>query len=179
MYKDTETATFGGGCFWCTEAIFQSLKGVEKVVSGYSGGHKEFPSYNEVASGKTGHAEVIQITFNPKIISYEDLLQVFFETHNPTELNKQGNDLGSQYRSIILFHNENQKQIAEKIKANINSRGKFKDKVVTEIKAFENFYEAESYHQNYYLSNPGNPYCTLVISPKLKKLKEKFTENIK
>jgi len=164
-----EKATFGAGCFWCVEAVFQRIKGVKSVVSGYAGGTKPNPTYDEVCTGETGHAEVIQITFNPKEISYEKLLDIFWESHDPTSLNRQGADVGTQYRSVIFYHNEKQKKIAEKSKESV---AKIFDKpIVTEIKPLKNFYPAENYHQNYYNRNKYAPYCLLVIRPKLKKLK--------
>jgi len=169
MVEKLENATFGAGCFWCAEAIFQRLKGVKSVVSGYAGGAKPNPTYEEVCSDETGHAEVIQIIFNPKIISYEELLDVFWESHDPTSLNRQGADVGTQYRSVIFYHNEAQKRIAEWSKTEIEK--KFDKPVVTEIKPFTTFYKAEDYHHNYFNRNPHAPYCILVIRPKLKKLK--------
>jgi peptide-methionine (S)-S-oxide reductase len=160
-------ATFGGGCFWCTEAIFKRVRGVEEVISGFSGGHVENPSYSEVARQKTGHAESIQIEFNSKVISYEELLEIFFKTHDPTTLNKQGNDIGPEYRSIIFYHDEKQRELAKKAMP--------KD-AVTEIVPFEKFYKAEDSHQNYYENNKNNPYCTFVIDPKVKKFLKEFED---
>lgn len=174
-----EIATFGAGCFWCTEAVFERLEGVEKVLSGYSGGHIKNPSYKEVCTGTTGHAEVTQIYFNPAIISFEDLLDVFWHTHDPTTLNRQGNDMGTQYRSVIFYHDENQKRMAEESKNRIDHSGTFKDPVVTEISPLVNFYEAEDYHQDYFNNNPNQPYCSVVISPKIKKFTAKYKERIK
>lgn len=167
-----ETATFAGGCFWCTEAIFKGLKGVEKVVSGYAGGTMPQPSYEAVSSGTTGHTEAIQITFDPNQISYETLLEVFFATHDPTTPNRQGADVGSQYRSVIFYHDAAQKRTAEKLKKEIVG-------AVTEIIPFTNFYPAEAYHQNYYAQNLDKPYCQVVINPKLTKLREKFSRLLK
>ncbi len=167
--KKLEKATFGGGCFWCTEAVFQRLKGVKSVVPGYAGGNKPNPTYEEVCSGETGHAEVIQITFDSKEISYEELLEVFWEAHDPTQLNRQGADAGTQYRSAIFYNNKAQEEIAGKSKAKISK--KFKDVVVTLIEPLEKFYPAEDYHKNYYNRNSNAPYCRLVIKPKLEKLK--------
>lgn len=167
-----ETATFAGGCFWCTEAIFKRLKGVESVISGYSGGKVENPTYEEVCSGTTGHAEAIQIEFDSKTISYEKLLEVFFKLHDPTTLNKQGNDVGSQYRSAIFYHNEEQRKLAEKIKSKMQKI--YEDKIVTEIVPFSDFYKAEGYHQNYFESNKNAPYCQVVIDPKIQKLYKEF-----
>ncbi len=169
MVEKLEKATFGGGCFWCVEAIFKRLKGVKSVVSGYAGGTKKNPTYEEVCSGGTDHAEVVQITFNPKVISYEKLLDMFWKSHEPTSLDRQGPDIGTQYRSVIFYHNGKQKKIAEKSKAKITKN--FDKPIVTEIKPLKDFYKAENYHQDYYDRNRNAPYCQLVISPKLKKLK--------
>ena len=169
----TELATYGGGCFWCVEAIFQRLNGVKSVASGYAGGRKENPTYDEVCSGGTGHAEVIQIEFDPAKIAYEDLLDVFWQAHDPTTLNRQGADTGTQYRSIILYHNDRQKLAAEKSKK--AAAGQFKDPIVTAIAPLTKFYKAERYHQNYYNNNPNAPYCTFIIRPKLDKLLKKLS----
>ncbi len=167
-----ETATFAGGCFWCTEAIFARLKGVISVMPGYTGGSKEHPAYEEVSTGKTGHAEAIQITFDPEIISYEKLLEIFFHLHDPTQLNRQGNDVGKQYRSAIFYHNEKQKKAAEEAKTKIPH-------AVTEIVPFTNFYKAEDYHQHYYEKNSYAPYCQVVIDPKIQKLFKEFKKEVK
>ena len=167
-----ETATFGGGCFWCTEAIFQMLPGVKSVASGFAGGTKENPTYKEVCNGDTGHAEVIQIKFDPKIVSYEKVIETFFEAHDPTDPGGQGNDRGSQYRSIILYNNEAQKAAAEKVKA--GAQKDFKRPIVTEIAPLKKFYPAEDYHQNYYRSNPNQNYCRAVIRPKVEKFEKKL-----
>jgi len=169
-----ETTTFGSGCFWCTEAVFQQLKGVESVVSGYSGGQVDNPSYEQVTTGRTGHAEVCQIQFDPEQISYEDLLEVFFNTHDPTTLNRQGNDVGTQYRSVIFYHSDEQKETAEQVKKKLGDSGTWKNPLVTEIVPFEKFYRAEDYHQNYYRNNPRQGYCRIVIAPKLKKFEKTF-----
>jgi peptide-methionine (S)-S-oxide reductase len=174
-----ETVTFGSGCFWCTEAVFQQLKGVSSVVSGYSGGHVKNPSYQQVTTGKTGHAEVCQIQFDPEQISFEDLLEVFFSTHDPTTLNRQGNDIGTQYRSVIFYHTEEQREIAERVKAELDKSGTWKNPIVTEIAPFERFYKAEDYHQNYYRNNPNQGYCRVVITPKLNKFEKVFKLKIK
>ena len=174
-----QKATFGGGCFWCTETIFKQLKGVENVVSGYAGGKLKHPNYSEVSEGNTGHAESIQITFDPKVISYEKLLEVFFLTHNPTTPDRQGNDIGSQYRSVIFYHNEEQKKLAEEVKLRVEAEKIYTAPIVTEITTYTAFYPAESYHQNYYEKNPDQPYCQLVISPKLVKFREKFSKLLK
>lgn len=170
-----EIATVGGGCFWCVEAVYQEIKGVSSVVSGYAGGNVENPTYKQVTTGVTGHAEVVQIQFDPEEISYEELLEVFFGTHDPTTKNRQGNDIGPQYRSIILYHSDEQRKVAEAVKARLNSSGKWKNPIVTEIVPFTEFYPAEDYHQNYYRNNRNQGYCRYVISPKLSKLRRDFT----
>lgn len=164
-----EKATFGAGCFWCVEAIFQRTPGVKSVISGYIGGAVPNPAYEDVCTDKIGHAEAVQITFDPKKISYEKLLGIFWQSHDPTQLNRQGPDTGTQYRSVIFYHNDTQRKIAEKSKANIQKN--FDKSIVTEIKPLTKFYKAEDHHQNYYNKNKFNPYCMLVIRPKLKKLK--------
>lgn len=171
-----EMATLAGGCFWCTEAIFKRLKGVSEVISGYAGGETDNPSYDDISSGKTGHAEVIQITFDPQIISFEKLLDVFWHLHDPTTLNRQGADVGTQYRSVIFYHNDEQKRIAEQSKKKVEEAGMYKDLIVTKIEPFKNFYKAEGYHQNYYQRNYPQPYCEIVIDPKIKKLYKEFKE---
>jgi peptide-methionine (S)-S-oxide reductase len=170
----TETATFGGGCFWCTEAIFQMLPGVKSVASGFAGGTKENPTYKEVCTGKTGHAEVIQVTYDPKVVSYEKILETFFEAHDPTTLNRQGADSGTQYRSIILYNDDAQKAVAEKSKAEAQKH--FSKPIVTEIAPLKKFYKAEDYHQDYYRSNPNAPYCSAVIRPKVEKFEKKLKQ---
>ena len=175
----TDTATFGTGCFWCTEAIFQQLEGVEKVTSGYGGGHVANPSYKEVCTGTTGHAECIQVVYDPKKITYDELLEVFWQTHDPTTLNRQGNDVGTQYRSVIFYHNNEQKEKAEHYKAELDKSGAFKNPIVTEITAFTNFYPAENYHQDYYEQNGDQPYCSLVIRPKVEKFQKVFKSKLK
>jgi peptide-methionine (S)-S-oxide reductase len=179
MSNKLETATLGGGCFWCVEAIYQDVKGVQQVVSGYAGGKVKNPSYREVCSGATGHAEVTQITFDPDIISYEDLLYIFWRTHDPTTLNRQGADVGTQYRSIILYHNDLQKAIAEKSKQETDASGLWPNPIVTEIAPLTDFYPAEAYHQNYYHSNPMQPYCQVVIDPKVQKFRKAFQDKLK
>lgn len=174
-----DRATFAGGCFWCTEAIFKRLKGVSSVLPGYSGGSVPNPSYEEVCSGDTGHAEAIQIQFDPKIIPYEKLLEVFFYTHDPTTLNQQGNDYGTEYRSAVFYQNEEQKKITEGYLRKLENSHEFDNKIVTEIVPFKNFYEAEDYHKNYYDKNGNAPYCNFVISPKIHKLLEKFGDQVK
>jgi peptide-methionine (S)-S-oxide reductase len=174
-----EIATFAGGCFWCTEAIFKRLKGVQTVISGYSGGSVGNPSYEQVSTGTTGHAEAIQIEFDPKIIPYTKILDVFWHTHNPTTLNQQGNDIGTQYRSVIFYHNKEQKQVAEKSKTALEKEGVYQGKIVTEIVPFANFYPAEHYHRDYYEKNTDDSYCTFVINPKIQKLLKEYGNDIK
>ena len=169
--KKTEVAVFGGGCFWCTEAVFQELRGVISVMPGYAGGSVQNPTYEQVCAGKTGHAEVIRVEFDPSRISYRDLLAVFFASHDPTTLNRQGSDIGTQYRSVILYTTDDQKCAAEKYLTELNASGPGRTPVVTERKPLETFYEAEEYHRKYSLKNPNQAYCQLVIKPKLKKLK--------
>ncbi len=175
---DLDTATFGAGCFWCVEAVFQQVKGVIAVSSGYSGGTVKNPSYKEVCTGTTGHAEVTQIFYDPKQVSYEQLLEVFWKVHDPTTLNQQGNDHGTQYRSVIFYHNTKQKEIAEKIKKELSASGAWENPVVTEISPFTVFYKAEDYHQNYYNLNGEQPYCKFVIKPKLDKFEKVFKGNL-
>ena len=172
-------ATFGNGCFWCTEAVFQNLKGVYQVESGYTGGKVKNPTYKEVCSGLTGHAEVIQLRYDPKEISYPELLEIFWQTHDPTTLNKQGADEGTQYRSAIFYHNEEQRQLAEAYKKKLDEAGAFDDPIVTEITPASVFYKAENYHQNYYNLNGNAPYCSYVIRPKLEKFKKAFADKLK
>jgi peptide-methionine (S)-S-oxide reductase len=177
--QNTEFATFGSGCFWCTEAVFQNLKGVLKVESGYTGGKVKNPTYKEICSGLTGHAEVIRLEYDPAVITYPELLEVFWKTHDPTTLNKQGADVGTQYRSAIFFHSEEQRKLAEEYKKKLDDSGAFSDPIVTEITAAPVFYKAEDYHQNYYNLNGKAPYCTYVIQPKLEKFKKAFAEKLK
>lgn len=179
MDKQLQIAVFGGGCFWCTEAIFDELYGVENVESGYAGGGMENPSYEDISGGQTGHAEVIKIEFDPTQISYKDLLTVFFATHDPTTLNQQGNDVGTQYRSIILYTSEEQKKEAEKFIEDLNASTDEGEPIITEIKLLGKFYPAEDYHQKYYANNSNKPYCQIVINPKLQKLQEKFSALLK
>lgn len=175
----TELATFGGGCFWCVEAVFQRLEGVVSVKSGYSGGHVENPTYEQVCGKKTGHAEVVQVEFDPDKISYADLLQVFWATHDPTTLNRQGNDVGPQYRSVIFYHNDQQRETAEKYKKLLDESGTYNAPIVTAIEPFRNFYPAESYHQQYFERNGSQPYCRVVIQPKVEKLEKLFKDKLK
>ncbi len=176
--QNTEKATFGSGCFWCTEAVFQQLRGVQSVQSGYSGGHAADPSYEQVCSGRTGHAEVIQITFDPSVISFDELLKVFWQTHDPTTPNRQGHDVGTQYRSAIFYHSEVQRRTAEAYKQQLDASGTFGTPIVTEITPFKNFYPAELYHQNYFNLNPEQSYCVAVIRPKLEKFKKQFADEL-
>jgi len=166
--------TIGAGCFWCVEAIFNQIAGVSDVTSGYSGGEHPNPNYEVICTGNSGHAEVIQFNFDPNIVLYEDLLKIFWMSHDPTTVNQQGNDVGSQYRSVIFYHNEIQRNKAESIKKAINQSGEFKSKIVTEIVEFEKFYKAEEYHQNYFKKNPSIPYCSYVIKPKLEKFLSEY-----
>jgi peptide-methionine (S)-S-oxide reductase len=179
LSQGRETATLAGGCFWCLEAVFLELNGVEKVVSGYSGGTVETPTYQEVTTGTTGHAEAVQIFFNPKEISYRDILEVFFTIHDPTTLNRQGADVGTQYRSAIFYHNDAQKNSAENVIGELRRSTLWENPIVTEIIPFENFYPAEDYHQDYYKQNSNEPYCRLVIEPKVAKLRKHFMDKLK
>lgn len=174
-----EIATFGAGCFWCVEAIFNETNGVEKVISGYTGGKVENPTYEEVCDGTTGHVEVAQIYFNPEIISFTELLEIFWKTHDPTTLNRQGNDIGTQYRSSIFYSNEEQKKLAIEYKNKLNEAKIFEKEIVTEITPLTIFYQAEDYHQNYYKNNPNQGYCSFVITPKVKKFREIFRDKLK
>jgi peptide-methionine (S)-S-oxide reductase len=175
----TDSATFGAGCFWCVEAVFQELKGVQKVESGYSGGKIKNPTYREVCSGLTGHAEVCRIYFDPKVISYKDLLEAFWQSHDPTTMNRQGADVGTQYRSVIFYHTEEQRETAEFYKAELNKQKAFNSPVITEISPLTNYYVAEDYHQNYYAQNGNESYCTYVIAPKLEKFRKAFASKLK
>ncbi len=174
-----ETATLGAGCFWCVEAVFDDLKGVTDVVSGYSGGHTENPTYREVCSETTGHAEVTQIKFDPQEISFADILRVFFAVHDPTTLNRQGNDIGSSYRSAIFYHSDEQKQTAEEIIKEVTEAGIYDDPIVTEVTKFDKFYPAEDYHQEYFANNPTQPYCAAVVAPKVAKFRKQFVRRLK
>lgn len=176
MSNKLEMATLGGGCFWCVEAIYQDVQGVQSVVSGYAGGAVANPTYQQVCSGTTGHAEVAQITYDPAVISYEDILYIFWRTHDPTTLNRQGADVGTQYRSVIFYHNDEQKAIAEKSRQETDASNLWPNPIVTEIVPLTDFYEAEDYHQNYYKLNPNQPYCRMVIDPKVQKFRKAFQE---
>ena len=179
MIKSLDTAVLAGGCFWCMEAIFSQLKGIEKVESGYCGGSVKNPSYKEVCTGKTGHAESIRITFNPAVISYKQILRVFFTLHDPTSLNRQGNDVGSQYRSEIFYVNENQKEAAEQVIKEVTEEKLWDNPIVTVLEPLREFYIAEEYHQDYYKKNPLNPYCFMVIKPKIAKLRKEYLDFLK
>ena len=179
MNDEMQIATLGSGCFWCTEAFFLKLKGVESVESGYSGGKVKNPTYREICTGMTGHAEVVQVKFNPKEISYEDILEVFWNTHDPTTLNKQGADEGTQYRSVVFYHTDPQKKIAEQYKIQLDKSKVFKNPVVTEITPFSVFYKAEDYHQNYFALNPNQGYCQFVILPKVEKFNKQYAAKLK
>src|SRR5919197_5909223 len=175
----TEIATVANGCFWCSEAIFKRLKGIKSVLPGYAGGMVKNPSYEQVCTGKTGHAESIQIEFDPKVIPYEKILDIFWRTRDPTTLNRQGNDVGTEYRSAIFYHNQEQKEIAEKSKKELEKEGLYKDSIVTEITPFKNFYAAENYHKDYYKKNRNAPYCSFVIDPKVHKLLQNYGIDVK
>lgn len=179
MENGLETATLGAGCFWCVEAVYDDLEGVADVVSGYSGGHKENPTYQEVCSETTGHAEVVQIKFDPKVLSYADLLRVFFAIHDPTTLNRQGNDIGTSYRSAIFYHSKEQEQTAHEIIDEVTREGIYDDPIVTEVSQFDKFWPAEDYHQEYFANNPNQPYCAAVVAPKVAKFRKKFTSRLK
>ena len=174
-----ETATLGAGCFWCVEAVLDDLRGVEDVVSGYSGGHKDNPTYQEVCSEATGHAEVVQIKFDPAEIAFKEILQVFFTVHDPTTLNRQGNDIGTSYRSAIFYHNDEQKRVAEEVIDEITKEGIYDNPIVTEVTAFDKFWPAENYHQEYFANNPNQPYCAAVVAPKVAKFRQKFVNRLK
>lgn len=179
MKNALAVASFGSGCFWCTEAIFKQLRGVARVTSGYSGGKIPYPTYQQVCSRTTGHAEAVQITFDPTVISYEQLVEVFFLTHDPTQLNRQGRDVGEQYRSVIFLHNEEQRHVAEAVKQQLAAERIYDKPILTSIEPFTNFYQAEAYHQDYFAKNPERPYYQAIISPKLAKLRNKFSSLLK
>jgi len=176
---ETEQATLAGGCFWCLEAVYSELRGVERIISGYAGGSVAHPTYDQVCSGRTGHAEVVQLTFRPSEVSYRELLEVFFTIHDPTTLNRQGADVGTQYRSAIFYHSEAQKQVAEEVIRDIGQAGLWRDPIVTEVVPLEAFYPAEGYHQDYYARNPYQPYCQIVIAPKVAKVRQKYLQRLK
>ena len=178
MTEELDKATLAGGCFWCLEAVYLELRGVKSVVSGYAGGHVENPTYRQICTGTTGHAEVVQVTYDPQVISFSDLLDVFWRIHDPTTLNRQGNDVGPQYRSAIFYHSENQKQLAEKSLQEAESARLWKNPIVTEISPLEIFYVAEDYHQNYFQNNPNQPYCRAIIDPKVRKFRKDFQDQL-
>ena len=177
--KNLEKATLGGGCFWCTEAVYLQLKGVTDVKPGYSGGHVKNPAYREVCNGTTGHAEVVQVTFDPEQVSFSEILEVFFKTHDPTTLNRQGNDVGTQYRSAVFYHSDEQKEITEKIIVQFENEKVYDDPIVTEVTAFDTFYPAEDYHINYFARNKNQPYCQFVVAPKVEKFEKIFKDKLK
>lgn len=179
MSNTMETATFGAGCFWCVEAVLQELRGVHSVVSGYTGGTVEHPTYEQICLGNTGHAEVVQISFDPQVITFEALLEVFWRTHDPTTLNRQGADVGTQYRSVIFYHNEEQRVSAEKSKQEADAAGLWPHPIVTEITPLTTVYQAEAYHQNFYRQNPHQPYCFVIIDPKIRKLRKEFQDKLR
>ncbi|MCF6332862.1 MAG: peptide-methionine (S)-S-oxide reductase MsrA [Draconibacterium sp.] len=179
MAKKLEKVTLGGGCFWCTEAIYLELKGVVGVKPGYSGGYVKNPTYKEVCTENTGHAEVVQITFDPDLVSFSEILEVFFMTHNPTTLNRQGNDVGTQYRSVVFYHSEKQKQTAERVIQLFGEEGVYENPIVTEVTKFDKFYPAEDYHINYFAKNKNQGYCQFVVAPKVEKFKKIFKEKLK
>ena len=174
-----QTATLGGGCFWCIESAFNSVDGVQSAYAGYAGGHVNNPTYEQVCTATTGHAEVVQVNFDADVISYRDVLEIFFALHNPTQLNRQGNDVGSQYRSVIYYHNDEQKQLSEHILHEISQEQIWPDPVVTELTEINNYSQAEDYHQDYFSNNPQNQYCNMVVAPKLAKFKQKFSSKLK
>lgn len=174
-----EIATLGGGCFWCVETVYNDLKGVQSAISGYMGGHVQNPSYEEVCNKKTGHVEVVQVTFDNEVISYQDVLNIFFTVHDPTTLNRQGNDVGPQYRSAVFYHSPEQKQIAEATIARVNNDGIWNNPIVTEVTAADTFWRAEEYHQNYYAQNPNQGYCAVVIAPKVSKFRKQYYDMLK
>jgi peptide-methionine (S)-S-oxide reductase len=174
-----EIATLGGGCFWCLEAVYREVKGVDRVVSGYAGGAVANPDYESVCGGRTGHAEVVQVHFDPRVVAYRDLIEVFFTIHDPTTLNRQGGDVGTQYRSVIFFHDEAQRETATRVVSELNAAGLWKDPIVTQIVPFEAFYAAEDYHQDYLSRNPYQPYCMMVVAPKLAKFRKQHLERLK
>jgi peptide-methionine (S)-S-oxide reductase len=177
--SEREIATLGGGCFWCTEAVFSQLKGVESVESGYAGGMKQNPSYKDICTGTTGHAEVVRVTFDPDAVSYKEILEIFFTTHDPTTLNRQGNDVGTQYRSVIFYHSPRQREIAEEAIRELSESKVWSDPIVTEVTPAVIFYKAEDYHQAYFQLNASQPYCQLVVAPKVAKLRKKFMDRLK
>jgi len=177
--KSIELATLAGGCFWCLEAVYVELRGVEKVVSGYAGGHVKNPTYREVCNGTTGHAEVVQVTFDPAVVSFRDILRIFFTIHDPTTLNRQGNDVGTQYRSAIFYHDETQKQVAVEVIDELTLQGVWPNPIVTEVAPLDHFYAAEAYHQDYFANNPMQPYCQVIVAPKVAKFRKQYFQQLK
>jgi len=177
--KTYELATLAGGCFWCLEAVYVELRGVEKVVSGYAGGHVKNPTYREVCNGTTGHAEVVQVTFDPAVVSFRDILRILFTIHDPTTLNRQGNDVGTQYRSAIFYHDETQKQVAVEVIDELTLQGVWPNPVVTEVAPLDHFYVAEAYHQDYFANNPMQPYCQVIVAPKVAKFRKQYFQQLK
>ncbi|MEP7338549.1 MAG: peptide-methionine (S)-S-oxide reductase MsrA [Acidobacteriota bacterium] len=179
MNTNKEIATLGGGCFWCVETVFNQLRGVESAISGYEGGDTTNPTYKEICYGDTGHAEVVQVTFDPQVVSFKEILEVFFTVHDPTTLNRQGADVGTQYRSVIFYHSPEQRAVAEQVIAELTAAGIWRDPIVTELTAATEFYPAEDYHQEYFANNPNQPYCRMVVEPKVVKFRQKFLEKLK
>lgn len=177
--KNYEVATLGGGCFWCVEAVFEEIRGVADVVSGYAGGSVPDPTYRQVCSGRTGHAEVVQVSFDPDVVSYREILEVFFTTHDPTTPNRQGADVGTQYRSVVFYHDEEQERIVQEVIEDFEARGVWDDPIVTQVEPLPAFYRAEDYHQDYFSQNPNQPYCQMVIAPKVSKLRRQYLEKLK
>ena len=177
--KTYELATLAGGCFWCLEAVYVELRGVEKVASGYAGGHVKNPTYREVCNGTTGHAEVVQVTFDPAVVSFRDILRIFFTIHDPTTLNRQGNDVGTQYRSAIFYHDETQKQVAVEVIDELTLQGVWPNPIVTEVAPLDHFYAAEAYHQDYFANNPMQPYCQVIVAPKVAKFRKQYFQQLK
>lgn len=177
--SDLQNATLAGGCFWCLEAVYEQLEGVEEVVSGYAGGHIPNPTYEQVCTGRTGHAEVVQITYHPDVVSYKEILEVFFDIHDPTTLNRQGADVGTQYRSAIFYHNEEQKKIAEEMIRELDASGAWNDPIVTQVEPLDTFYRAEDYHQEYFRKHPNQGYCRAVVAPKVSKFRKHFVAKLK
>jgi peptide-methionine (S)-S-oxide reductase len=177
--RETATATFGGGCFWCTEAVFKDLRGVERIQSGYAGGHVDNPTYEQVCSARTGHAEVVQITYDPQTVSLQELLEVFFTTHDPTTKDRQGNDVGPQYRSVVFFHDDEQERIAREVIRSFEERRVWDRPIMTELAPFTKFYPAEAYHDDYFARNPRQPYCQVVIAPKVAKFRKQYTDKLR
>ncbi|MFP4345695.1 MAG: peptide-methionine (S)-S-oxide reductase MsrA [Anaerolineales bacterium] len=177
--KNLQTTTLGGGCFWCLEAVYEQVEGVQEVVSGYAGGDRPRPTYEQVCTGATGHAEVVQVTYNPEVVSYRELLEIFFDIHDPTTLNRQGADVGTQYRSVIFYHNEAQKETAEEMIRELEASDRWKNPIVTQVEPLDAFYRAEDYHQEYFRKNPNQGYCRMVVAPKVSKFRKHFVAKLK